>query len=150
MIKVGTKVTISYSGFNMAFPSKYLKGMSLDHLSPSIECLYKDEPCVVLGRSEYYEYPMLALKRIHDGAIFVIQESYAKRVVTNDKTSNSAALEALQTSIKNEIELLFRVEFYSTLRIPEGFSYDEWYEEAREKVYNMPHILALRNFIEGE
>lgn len=150
MIKVGSTVEMRYSGFNMAFPSKYLNGMCLDHLSPSIECLYKEQICTVVGRSEYYEHPMIALKRLSDGAIFVAQEDYLKIVKIEVKTSNSAALEALQASIKNEIELLFRIEFHRKAYMPEDFKYDEWYEEAREKVYNMPHILVLRNFIEGE
>ena len=125
--------------------------MCLGHLTPAIEWLYTNEPCVVIGMSEFYPHIMFALKRIEDGKIFVAKISdvtFTK--IQPQKTTQEQAIESFKMCIEAEIDLMYTEEWEDGFELPDDFDYDEWYEEARETVYNLPHMITLRNFIEGE
>jgi len=152
MIRIGETVVVNDTGMNMAQPSRYLTSMCLGHLSPRLEYLYKNERCIVIGRSEFHQCNMVALKRIEDNAVFVAYESNCKIIPIIEKPAINEALEALKICIETEINLMFEDEFGGDgyRDVPESFDYEDWYEIAREVVYNLSYIMTLRNFIEGE
>ena len=105
MNKIGNVATINGNGLNMCHPSKYLNGMCLGHLTPAIEWLYVNEPCVVIGMSEFYPQIMFALKRIEDGKIFVAKISditFTK--IQPQKTTQEQAIESFKMCIEAEID----------------------------------------------
>ena len=92
---------------------------------------------------------VLALKRIHDGGIFIIKEFQAKRVIISAKPSYTAAIGALKVVIDDLISLYFEEEWNVGYELPSDFNYEEWYQAARDRAYNEDHVITLRNFIEG-
>ena len=154
MIRIGELVKISEDGGNLAFPQSYLHAMELSHIEGNCtEQLFADEECVVIGRSEFYFEPVLAVRRATDGSVFVIREADANIVKTytlDEVDLHLKRVDAWYEALNTQINLMFYEEVEATgLYQDEDFNLAEWELDAEERAYQMPYLVTLRNMIEG-
>lgn len=151
MNKIGQAVTIIADGMNVGgAPNSFLTGMGLAHLKAASEWLFTDDPCIVIGQSDFYNGRMLALESVNTGKVYVAYEyNTIPYEPENEVISYDDAMRGFNQLIEAELELRFREQFgeYGEKR-PTGFDLFEWTDEQREEVYNLPYILKLRQFIE--